>query len=394
MWFKGAPASEICRDNVKQFFCWSFLNKEKYGLLEDSELEEYVDQLETRLRRQLPPGEGSATSLRLTLDSVHMLPRPLVWYMIVFAIDALTHVYMRYQSFHFYRLTLKRFLTVFPPRPLTLLTTQTSPAKTLSYWHRPHTSRSQLPVLFVHGIGIGLWTYAPFLARLNHTKDGQADGQMGVIAIEIIPISFRITHAALKREEMKEEILRVVHGHGWTEFVLVAHSYGSVIATHLLHDEDISSMIAATLLVDPVSILLHLPDVAYNFTRRQPVEANEHQLYYFASMDMGVAHTLSRRFFWQENILWKHDIEGRRMTVVLCGRDLITNTDAVGQYLANDEDQTSSSDSSWADRNWTGSGLEIIWYRELDHSQVFEAERNYDPLVEVVQRYSSIARSQ
>ncbi|KAL8698113.1 MAG: hypothetical protein Q9201_006751 [Fulgogasparrea decipioides] len=392
MWFKGAPASEICRDNVKQFFCWSFLNKGNYGLLEDSELEEYVDELETRLGRQLPPGEGSATSVRLTLDSVRMLPRPLVWYMIVFAIDALTHVYMRYHSFHFYRLTLKRFLTVFPPRPLTLFTTQTSPAKTLSYWHRPHTSRSQLPVLFIHGIGIGIWTYAPFLAQLNHTKDGQADGETGVIAIEIMPISFRITHAALKREEFKEEILRIVHSHGWTEFVLVAHSYGSVIAPHLFHDKDLSSMIAATLLVDPVSILLHLPDVAYNFTRRQPVEANEHQLYYFASTDMGVAHTLSRRFFWQENILWKHDIEGRRMTVVLCGRDLITNTEAVGQYLANDEDQPSS-DSSWKHRNWTGSGLEIIWYRELDHSQVFEAKRNYDPVVEVVQRYTSIARS-
>lgn len=280
-------------------------------------------------------------------------------------------------------------MTVFPPRPLTLLTSHTTPAKTVSYWHHPHTSRSRLPVLFIHGIGIGLWTYAPFLAQLNRPKADEADGETGLIAIEMMPISFRITHAALQQDEMKDEILKIVQRHGWTKFVLVAHSYGSVIATHLLQDETFSSMIKAVLLVDPVSILLHLPDVAFNFTCRQPMEANEHQLYYFASMDMGVAHTLSRRFFWQDNILWKHDIQGRRVTVVLCGRDLITNTEAVGKYLACHEDQAST-DSSWKHREWTGRDLDIIWYKDLDHSQIFEAKGNYDRLIEVVQQYTSI----
>ena len=41
--------------------------------------------------------------------------------------------------------------------------------------------------------------------------------------------------------------------------------YGSVIVTHLLRDPEVSSSIASLVLVDPVSILLHLPDVAYNF---------------------------------------------------------------------------------------------------------------------------------
>lgn len=82
MWFKGAPSSDIRRENVKEFFCWSFLNKGNYGLLDDSELEDYADQLERILGRELPPGRGSATSLRLTLDRVQMLPRPLVWYLV------------------------------------------------------------------------------------------------------------------------------------------------------------------------------------------------------------------------------------------------------------------------------------------------------------------------
>ena len=82
MWFKGASLSEICREDLKQFFCWSFLNKEKHGLLDDSELEDYVNQFEKKLGKDLMPGKGNATSLRLTLDPVRMLPRPLMWYLV------------------------------------------------------------------------------------------------------------------------------------------------------------------------------------------------------------------------------------------------------------------------------------------------------------------------
>lgn len=82
MWFKGAPLHEIGRENVKQFFCWSFLNKSNYGLLDDAELEDYANQLESRLGRELPPGKGPAYPLKMTLDPVHILPRPLIWYLV------------------------------------------------------------------------------------------------------------------------------------------------------------------------------------------------------------------------------------------------------------------------------------------------------------------------
>ncbi|KAL8695584.1 MAG: hypothetical protein Q9224_003324, partial [Gallowayella concinna] len=118
-----------------------------------------------------------------------------------------------------------------------------------------------------------------------------------------------------------------------------------------------------------------------------PVEANEHQLYYFASMDMGVAHALSRRFFWQDNILWKHELGGRRVTIVLAGKDLIVNTHAVGQYLAGDEHQTSQG-TDWKRSEWKGTGLDIIWHNDLDHAQVFDTKPDYSQLVEVVRRYT------
>lgn len=81
-WFTGAPKSEIRRENVKEFFCWAFLDKHACGLLEDEELEEYAGKMEKLLGRKLPPGRGKAVPLRLTMDKVKMLHRSILWYLV------------------------------------------------------------------------------------------------------------------------------------------------------------------------------------------------------------------------------------------------------------------------------------------------------------------------
>jgi hypothetical protein len=79
-WFQGAPLRDIRRDNVKEFFCWAFLNKAAWGVDDEEELDEYADKIEEMLGRRLAPGRGPATSLRLTLDPINMQHRPLLWY--------------------------------------------------------------------------------------------------------------------------------------------------------------------------------------------------------------------------------------------------------------------------------------------------------------------------
>ena len=386
-WFKHAPMSQIKRENVKEFFCWAFLNRELHGTEDDEELEEYVDRMEGLLGRSLEPGRGSATSLRLTVDSVDMLHRSLTWYLCVSIVDTITYIRLLAHSFRFHRLQISRFMTVFPFRPLTILSPNRTPARTLTYWYRPHSSKSKLPVLFIHGIGIGLYTYIDFLVELNQgLRD--AEGEVGMIAIEIMSISSRITHPSLEKDEICEEILSILDKHGWDQVVLISHSYGSVVSSHLLRTPKTASRIGPVILIDPVSFLLHLPDVAYNFTCRQPVRANEYLLWYFGSKDMGVAHTLSRRFFWSENILWKHDLEGHLVTVVLCGKDSIIDTEAVGRYLKGSS-ITSKGSEEWKTESWKGADLDILWFQELDHGQVFDRKKARECLLEAIRAHCS-----
>jgi pimeloyl-ACP methyl ester carboxylesterase len=328
----------------------------------------------------------------------------------------LTFVQLRLHGFHFHRAPISRFFTLFPFRPVSLFTKYKSSVKHVTYWHRPHTSKTKLPVVFIHGIGIGLYPYTKFLNELNSTKGVEStrpDDQVGILALEIMPVSFRLTHAALGREALCDEIEQIIMNHFGPsqKFVLVSHSYGTVITTHLL-TSSLNECIGPIVLIDPVSILLHLPDVAYNFTRRKPSTANELQLHYFASLDMGVSHTLSRHFFWSENILWKEDLDGRKVTVSLGGRDLIVDTAAVGRYLCSDiadssrvssvdgstatrrrnpanglAAKTTSDQEDWKDRAWLGEGTDVVWWNDLDHAQVFDKPQTRKKILNIIRTY-------
>ena len=95
-WMRGAPASEIKRENVKgenqiplpcfrklkdiELFCWAFLNKKDHGPEDNDELDEYTDETELRLGRKLEAGRGEAVSLRVTIDRFQTVHRSLLWY--------------------------------------------------------------------------------------------------------------------------------------------------------------------------------------------------------------------------------------------------------------------------------------------------------------------------
>ncbi|PVH71198.1 hypothetical protein DL98DRAFT_553763 [Cadophora sp. DSE1049] len=238
-WVLNAPASEIKRENGEP------------DPLDNKELEDYMGEMEKLLRRRLKARRGSAKYLRLTLDKVDTYHRSLTWYL-----------------------------------------------------HRPHTSKTKLPILFIHSIGIRLYPYVNFLAELNvGNETDKLDGQLGIIAVKIMPISFRITE----------------------KFVLVSYSYRSVISAHLLHTLQIAQNVRPILFIDPVYRKLN--------------RANEHQLHYFASKDIG---------------------------------DLIVNTAVIWAYL------TGTDIKSWETESWK---------EELDHGQIFNRKETRGRLIDVVRRY-------
>lgn len=116
---------------------------------------------------------------------------------------------------------------------------------------------------------------------------------------------------------------------------------------------------------------------------------------------MGVAHTLSRTFFWSENILWKNELLNHHATVFLAGKDSIINAPLVYEYLqatGGGEDNkiktrriSFHSDDIPADYDFETAVLEkhadddrlnVVWCPNLDHGQIFDLQPWRKQLVE------------
>ncbi|KAF3928119.1 hypothetical protein AA313_de0203831 [Arthrobotrys entomopaga] len=397
-WFLGARISDIKIENIKEFLRWSIFNssgswsQESDGEEEETEIDEYIGMVEDKMNFKFPEGRGDAQCYRLTIDQVRMKHRPLAWYAILGFIDCLTYLRLTSSSYTYYRRPLSTFLKSFPFRFETLFSKNLSPSHTISYWYHPHTSKTHLPILYLHGIGIGLHPYVPALTALAKSLPN-----VGILVLEIDPISSRICPPIQKKFQLLQEIKKILQKHKYndTSFILAANSYGTIITTHILHDTELSSLVSSVVLIDPVTLLLHLPDVAYNFLRRVPRRANEHMLHYYASTDPMVAHTLCRRFFWAENILWKEDLEGKNVVVYLGERDLIVDTGSVRKYLTGgygseqqEEEEEGverigefDKDGCWEKTDGRGGRLKVVWCEGLDHAQVFDEKRWYTRLV-------------
>ncbi|KAI1607825.1 hypothetical protein EDD36DRAFT_459058 [Exophiala viscosa] len=374
-WFLGTPIAAIKRENIKEWLRWAFLNTAMVDPSQDDELEAYVVELETKLGTNFEPGRADVKCIRLTLDKVDALHRSLTWYLCIFVVDIVTHAYMYINDFHFYRGSITNSVSIIPPRPQAFIASYPSPSQNMSYWHRPHTAQRELPLVFLHGVGVGLYPYMRLLKEVNMGRRDE-DGMIGILALEILPISSRITPPLPRKEDMCQQIHCIFDHHGFDKFILVSHSYGSVITTHLLKTPELAHRISSVILVDPVSILLHQPDVVYNFTVRSPKFANEWLLWYFGSKDMGVAHTLSRAFFWSQNILWKEDLNLHRAIVFLSGKDSIINAPQVRRYLQDIEehdpgkDEAEYAENSVLDPPERGC-VDVVWCPNLDHGEVF-----------------------
>ncbi|KPI39877.1 uncharacterized protein AB675_11475 [Cyphellophora attinorum] len=381
-------------------------------VVDEDEVNDYLSYTEEVLGHRFREGRSGRSFMAVTHEPVVFVHRPLLWYVLfIGSADTLACVMLWMYGFRFYRPSRWTFFKSFPLRPVVLLSSNSAPSETFTYWMLPHTSKDpkHQPVMFVHGVGVGLHFYLPFLrALLPHCR---AHG-IGIICLEVNQVCSRITNALPAPLQIVAEINQILEYHGWQHRrpVLLTHSYGSVIASHLLYDIGSREKFGPLIFADPVCFSFHPPDVAFNFLRRKPKSASEWQLWYFASMDPDVGRCMTRRFRWQESSLWRQGVEGRgkkyreagRVTVLLSGKDIITDVETTGAYLTRSRGKDGGSDGKWyrqsmaermdgkwKERKWTGKeGLEVVYLPGLNHAEIFEEERERALLVEIVKTYS------
>ena len=206
-WFLGAKPEDLRADNVRQWLAWAFLGRE----LEETKdvprikqlVEESLEMLQRRIRYTFPEGYNPAVkSIRLTLDPLSINQRPIGHYIVTNGVSAAVIAY---------NCAFKGFKRVTYGACDFLIKPDT----------RKNKSDGALPILFLHGLGIGLGQYIPFLHRLSKHEAG--------VVIMIQPNISGTIHSkgfldAPSEAEHVEAIKLAMDGEGFKEATVVSHS--------------------------------------------------------------------------------------------------------------------------------------------------------------------------
>ncbi|ORX97333.1 alpha/beta-hydrolase [Basidiobolus meristosporus CBS 931.73] len=266
-----------------------------------------VDLFETEKGIKLPDGfNPDAKCIRLNLDPVNALHRPLIFYTVILALD----------------FSAKLLITCLGFRNYTK-----DQSKKASFWSESmERSAKMKPIVFVHGIGPGIGCYLMFIWKL--LKLGQP-----IFLVELPYVSMRFIEEAPSMEELGREVENMLEAHGFRNACFIGHSLGSMVVSWMVNNH--LKRVKSAIFIDPICFLLFNPSVAYNFVYRVPKTAREYFLHYYASKELFISNFISRYFIWFNSVLLTDRANlPKKMSVYLSENDLLIPSRAVEKYLA------------------------------------------------------------
>lgn len=290
---------EIGRGNLHELLSWAFFFKhsEELDFEENTWIEDAIQSVEMAFQLTVKEGRTGVRCVKHTLDPVVAIHRPLVFYLSVFCLD----------HFHGFLLRMRGFRRH---------SSRTASGVLVHYWHRPSgdaadcgDGRGDEPLVFFHGVGLGLTTYLPLLLAFDASEQ----------FLFLLPwVSMNPFAAIPSTAEFASAVVVALKERGDRRALLVGHSFGSLPVAWLVrrHPEVVSRCV----LLDPVCILLNLPDVCVNFLYKRPRSWLGHMYRFLGSRELGIARTLHRHFFWTESVLFPEMLPAGS-TIVLGERD-------------------------------------------------------------------------
>lgn len=292
-WFLNVPINHIKRENFASWCGWAFfgIDMDKMTAEEREENYEIVAHFEKHAGYKFEPGYTEGVhSARLTLDPVFATQRCFYFYSTIYCTNMIAHIALWTLGFR-RRDDFSSKAQIIYHRPATKCSTPRS--------DRSSDSRS-LPVVFVHGIGIGFVHYLATIIQLPAEVD--------VYLVEWPHVAHQITTSVPTAEETVTSLCGVLDADGHPQACFFAHSLGTVSVSWMLRHPEGCRRVASTMLVDPVTFLLCDPTVATTFVYNDPKDEVDFLMHYFVSRELFIANALSRHFNWSHNILFVEDL--------------------------------------------------------------------------------------
>lgn len=321
-WFLGADPLQIRHDNLVEWVCCMAFAREPQSVSTSQQQEAQAMAEEVCTCFGFKPASGYNSDLRFQF-------------------------FFREPLFFLHRSCLQYVLTSMLPRlavacvfrMLFGLRRECCKSTGIHYWWRASSysgESQQSDLLFFHGL-CGFTGYIPLLAGLLLRSS------RGAVLVETEDVSQclnferRASRAgimeAVKEGLLKLKLARGSHSQG--RCIVLGHSLGSCAVAWVLDELRGTGLIAGAVLIDPVSILLPLPDVAFGFLYRVPHTAFDWLCFLWCSTEPGISFYFRRRFFWYNNMLKPEHLEGVPTLLCISAVDKLVPSETVRAYAVN-----------------------------------------------------------
>ncbi|KAF6261351.1 hypothetical protein COO60DRAFT_1699898 [Scenedesmus sp. NREL 46B-D3] len=302
-WFRGADPQDIKRGNMEELFAYGFFYRTR------AELEalglghlpsEMTGEFEGVFDMKFPPGYNADLKFMSHLwDDLRVSWRPLGFYAAMEGLAMLAAAALWVMGFKKHRLG-------------------------------DDSSSKQQPIVFIHGVA-GLLLYLPLLGRLASCK-------APMLLLDMKHVGLRISSTIPTVDDLATALAAALLRHNLPPALLVAHSYGTLVAGRLLRLQ--RRAVARVLFVDPVCFGMFMPRLLHGFIYAplrvqlgRPLHSAFNLLLWLVSKDVHLAATFARKFYWTDLNLWPEDLpEGS--SVVLSGADALVSAADIHKMLS------------------------------------------------------------
>ena len=306
--FKGAPLNTVGKLNVERFLAWALYNGYTLSKEESEHIQNLLIHIELTYTYSFK-GEYNpeVEHIGMCLEPVKSIHQPLFLYLIYWLIQFTCYIILYIWGFR--RYTLNSF----------------------NYWFRSPTLMNEEevknPVIFFHGIAPGWMPYMKFI------KGFATNTPVFLFELDCIRIG-SLNFSRPSPQYVAKSIKEMIERHEFLgQCKLIGHSFGTILCNWFLKNYPLR--VEKIVLLDPVTLLLFLPDVASKFLYEKPSTFFHWIIRIFAAREMTIAHALYRNFDWKDNYLELNDPIASRIptSVSFSEADELIPVDALKIYL-------------------------------------------------------------